>query len=261
MPYWIYSNENIPSERSPDFVDMLYFTEANDLQDEDPSASTLGEDLVETSSPPPYFSNGGLSWGDSLHVFALSSPDLLRPNRELDRNNGAIRSKPLSPPRRNRCRPIVSRRYTGQPDDGLLDIITRLSSVFEDVEEYKCLLACRDESAQMLLDLFQMVRKPCLYAHQNVYSAHLQLLITPHLEPSFKRHLVVAVQRLSQNSGLYPTCFGLDDIQLVGEHPVAAGSFGDIYKGKGQHVCLKVIRIYQASRVNYLLKVIIHFPP
>lgn len=67
----------------------------------------------------------------------------------------------------------------------------------------------------------------------------------------------MAVQRLSKNSGLYPACFILDNVKLVGEDPVAAGGFADIYKGnlQDQHVCLKVIRIYQASRVDYLLKV------
>lgn len=77
------------------------------------------------------------------------------------------------------------------------------------------------------------------------------------MDANFKRHLIVAEQRLSKKSGLYPTCFQLDHIQLAGEYPVAAGSFGDIYKGtiENQNVCLKVIREYQVSRVDYLMKV------
>lgn len=56
---------------------------------------------------------------------------------------------------------------------------------------------------------------------------------------------------------MYPSCYGLKAIELVGDHPVAAGSFADIYKGssQGQLVCMKVIRIYEASQVDYLLKV------
>ncbi|KAF9457681.1 kinase-like domain-containing protein [Collybia nuda] len=123
-------------------------------------------------------------------------------------------------------------------DEGFRSITTKLTAVFEDVTQYKRLLKCGGENAQRLLDLFQA------------------LLYSSELDTGLRRRLVVAVQRLSQHSGLYPTCFGLEGVQLVGEDPVTAGSFGDIYRGslQQQQVCLKVIRIYQASRVDYILK-------
>lgn len=43
----------------------------------------------------------------------------------------------------------------------------------------------------------------------------------------------------------------------VGDQPLAAGGFADIHKGliKDKSVCLKVIRLYQVSQVDYVLKV------
>ncbi|KAF9459862.1 kinase-like domain-containing protein, partial [Collybia nuda] len=68
--------------------------------------------------------------------------------------------------------------------------------------------------------------------------------------------LVTAVQRLSDRSGLYPTCFNIDSVELVSETPVAHGGFGDIFQGvfNGQSVCLKTIRLYQHSQVEYFMK-------
>lgn len=44
---------------------------------------------------------------------------------------------------------------------------------------------------------------------------------------------------------------------MISENPLTAGSFADIFKGyfKGQSVCMKVIRIYQATQVDHFLKV------
>lgn len=58
-------------------------------------------------------------------------------------------------------------------------------------------------------------------------------------------------------SGLYPKCFALENVNLSSDIPPAAGSFADVYKGshQGQAVCLKVIRLYEAPRVDYTLKV------
>jgi len=62
---------------------------------------------------------------------------------------------------------------------------------------------------------------------------------------------------LSKRSGLYPNCLVLNDVKKVGDHPVAAGGFGEIWKGLigGQIACLKVVKIYGDSDVQKLLKV------
>ncbi|KAG6828686.1 hypothetical protein H0H87_001265, partial [Tephrocybe sp. NHM501043] len=122
--------------------------------------------------------------------------------------------------------------------DKIRNLVTRLAAIFDDLSRYKKLLECQDAHAQRLLDTFQT------------------LLDTPGLSSKFKRNLLVATQRLSRSAGLYPKCYDLEDIEMVEDHPIAAGSFADIYKGRflGQAVCLKVIRVYQTSHVQSFLK-------
>jgi serine/threonine protein kinase len=62
---------------------------------------------------------------------------------------------------------------------------------------------------------------------------------------------------LAHGSGLYPECLVQKDIQIVSEHPVAGGSFGDVYKGlmKGHLVAVKALRIFQDSDIVQLFKV------
>ncbi|GLB34347.1 putative CAP_GLY [Lyophyllum shimeji] len=117
-------------------------------------------------------------------------------------------------------------------------VVARLTAVFKNVQQYKQLLSHRDSEAQRLLDIFQT------------------LLDTNGLSAEFRRNLLVATQRLSKRSGVYPTCYKLKDVELISEHPVAAGSFADVHKGRllGQTVCLKVIRLYQTSHVTSFLQ-------
>lgn len=73
---------------------------------------------------------------------------------------------------------------------------------------------------------------------------------------------MVAINRLSQKTGLYPTCYSLNNVEVDGKDPIAGGSFGDIFKGRlgTQCVCLKVVRLFQNSQVLELLKVRCDFP-
>ncbi|KAJ6531271.1 kinase-like domain-containing protein, partial [Mycena capillaripes] len=68
--------------------------------------------------------------------------------------------------------------------------------------------------------------------------------------------ILKALLRLSRASGLHPRCFALPELQKVG-HQVAAGGFGDLWKGlvRGQSVSVKVMRVLQNARVETLLKV------
>ncbi|KAG6906540.1 hypothetical protein DXG01_013248, partial [Tephrocybe rancida] len=76
------------------------------------------------------------------------------------------------------------------------------------------------------------------------------------LGDDFRRALIVATQRLSTKSGLYPICYELKDVIRHDNLPVTAGGFADIYKGmlEGQVVCLKTIRIYQDTQIEHVLK-------
>lgn len=68
---------------------------------------------------------------------------------------------------------------------------------------------------------------------------------------------MLALIKLSRASGLYSQPIVRDDIQLFGTDAVAAGRFGDVWKGvysKDELVAVKTLRIYKATDVNKLLK-------
>ncbi|KAJ7826998.1 kinase-like domain-containing protein [Mycena olivaceomarginata] len=66
-----------------------------------------------------------------------------------------------------------------------------------------------------------------------------------------RSRLSKALIRLSRASGLHPTCFPLTDVQIKGKQ-VAAGAFGDIWKGlvRGQIVAVKTVRLFQDNEVR-----------
>ncbi|KAG6823958.1 hypothetical protein H0H92_008469 [Tricholoma furcatifolium] len=115
-------------------------------------------------------------------------------------------------------------------DPQVTALITRLRLVLcddEHVDAYKKLLKKRGSEAQSLLDVLQ------------------KLLNLSGLESSFCRRILVAIQRLSNRSGLYPTSYELKDVVTMDEHPVDFGGFADIFRGmcEDQKVCLKAIRL------------------
>ncbi len=67
----------------------------------------------------------------------------------------------------------------------------------------------------------------------------------------------MALVRLSEKTGLYPECLVLTGLDKVGEHPVAAGSFGEVWQGMlcEQEVSVKVVKVYLRNDVEKLLKV------
>ncbi|KAJ7847197.1 kinase-like domain-containing protein, partial [Mycena leptocephala] len=102
----------------------------------------------------------------------------------------------------------------------------RLDKLLQDKASYTRFLACRDTSAQRLLDLLQDVG----------------------------RRLFKALWRLSGISQLHPKCFTLPDLQR-GKH-VAGGSFSDVYKGllRGEDVAIKKMRVFGEANVDTVLK-------
>ncbi|KAJ7130868.1 kinase-like domain-containing protein [Mycena filopes] len=61
--------------------------------------------------------------------------------------------------------------------------------------------------------------------------------------------------KLSRASGLHPHCFALTGLQKIGRQ-VAAGGFGDIWKGlvRGQSVSVKIVRLFEDSDIQAALK-------
>ncbi|KAJ7795792.1 kinase-like domain-containing protein [Mycena olivaceomarginata] len=109
----------------------------------------------------------------------------------------------------------------------LYDLEEQLVAIFRGSESYKSFLACRGDLAQRLLDL-------------------LQDLLDSFPESSARPRLSKALERLSRASGLHPTCFPLTGLQKIGQQ-VAAGGFGDIWKGLvgGQSVSVKIMRLFE----------------
>jgi len=141
----------------------------------------------------------------------------------------------------------------------LQEITQQLAFILGDVSRYRKLLHCRGEQAQALLDFLQMAS---LLAHRFVvqfpYATHtIQASDNPALDAHLRRSLVVAMQRLSAKTSLYPKVFDFKGISLVEDNPVFAGGFADIYKGRlgDRFVCLKMIRVFESSQVDYVVKV------
>lgn len=76
------------------------------------------------------------------------------------------------------------------------------------------------------------------------------------IHPKYKPRHIKALITLSKQSGLVPDCLILNGVEVEG-HAVAAGGFGDVYKGrlKTQEIALKVLKVYQKSDMQKLLKV------
>jgi hypothetical protein len=76
------------------------------------------------------------------------------------------------------------------------------------------------------------------------------------INPAYKSRHLKALVRLSRASGLYPECLVLKGMDIEGD-AVAGGSFGDVHRGhlNGQEIAVKVLRVYQKSDMDNLLKV------
>ncbi|KAG6807441.1 hypothetical protein H0H92_007534, partial [Tricholoma furcatifolium] len=114
----------------------------------------------------------------------------------------------------------------GLHNPDIASLVNRMRFVLCNVEPYKRLVQCQGKDAQTLLDSLQ------------------KLLDIPGLDPLFKRSVLIAIQRISMRTGLYPTCYELKDVVQDSEYPVNSGGFADIFKGRfqGKIVCIKMNR-------------------
>ncbi|KAG6908633.1 hypothetical protein DXG01_003811 [Tephrocybe rancida] len=117
-------------------------------------------------------------------------------------------------------------------------VTAQAQHILGDTALCRALLRARGPDAQLLLNIFQWV------------------LDDPSLVDDLRRRLIVATQRLSIKSGLYPICYELKDVVREDQDPVTGGGFADIYKGSfgGQAVCLKTLRVYQDTQIKHVLK-------
>ncbi|KAF7763880.1 hypothetical protein Agabi119p4_8417 [Agaricus bisporus var. burnettii] len=124
-----------------------------------------------------------------------------------------------------------------------------LSVTLRDQAKRQALFQLRGPKAQSLID----------WLNSNLdFGPESQSLSDPDFrdaaEPWLFKHTVIVLRKLCEVSMLYPTCHILDNVQDISLE--SGGGFCDIHRGhyKGQVICLKVVRIYQKSKVEDLLK-------
>jgi len=80
------------------------------------------------------------------------------------------------------------------------------------------------------------------------------------VDPALRRRHVKALIRLSGATGLYPECLVLGGIEIMGD-AVGGGGFAEIFKGRlqDQEIAVKVLRVYQKSDLEKLLKVTLKY--
>jgi hypothetical protein len=64
------------------------------------------------------------------------------------------------------------------------------------------------------------------------------------MDPAFRPRHIKALLTLTKASRLYPQCLVLKEIDM-GPHPVAVGTFGDVFKGllHDQVIAVKTLRV------------------
>lgn len=91
-----------------------------------------------------------------------------------------------------------------------------------------------------------------------------QLLLDPDFstsaEPWLRKYTLITLRRICQNTLLYPQSYVLNDIKDASH--LDGGGFCDIYRGSynEQVLCLKVVRLFQKSDKDKMLKVRGGFP-
>ncbi|KXN92263.1 Serine/threonine-protein kinase B-raf [Leucoagaricus sp. SymC.cos] len=123
-------------------------------------------------------------------------------------------------------------------DQTQVQVIEKLSQTLQDSESRKALRNLKDDRAQLMIDY--------------MYSVLLEPALLP---PGMRKYWLIALYKLSKASLLYPHCYFLKDITCNSQE--SCGGFSDIYKGRSgeQDLCLKVVRLYQKSHTDAMLKI------
>ncbi|KAG7098234.1 hypothetical protein E1B28_000200 [Marasmius oreades] len=69
----------------------------------------------------------------------------------------------------------------------------------------------------------------------------------PEISTELRSSIFKIMLKLSKHSDVTPECLNIKNVTREGEHPIGAGGFGDVWKGKVRQtiVCLKVVRNFQ----------------
>ncbi|KAG6898447.1 hypothetical protein C0993_006830 [Termitomyces sp. T159_Od127] len=115
-------------------------------------------------------------------------------------------------------------------------IITRLGAIFNDKIQFKRLLESKGTKAQKFLDAFQT----------------FEILDLSEIASDFRYDVIIAIQELSRRSGLIPTCYMLQDVEIdISASFATKEVLPDLYKGHllGRTVSLKALR-FQSNIKN-----------
>ncbi|KAF5353078.1 hypothetical protein D9758_008757 [Tetrapyrgos nigripes] len=128
--------------------------------------------------------------------------------------------------------------HSGQQVVNADTVLTQLKLILDNKEEYRKLLAQRGELAQSLLDLLQTLSD------------------YPSVNRRLRSKIFDAMIRLSRSAKLHPSCLSLSNVEKVGDHPMAGGGFGDIWRASiaGHKACMKVVRIFDRANIDKFLK-------
>ncbi|KAG6809011.1 hypothetical protein H0H92_001984 [Tricholoma furcatifolium] len=109
-----------------------------------------------------------------------------------------------------------------------------LDAILNNLEYHRRLISRDRSSTQRILDAFQLLLDTKKFQH-------------------CRTQLIAVMRRISENSGLYPAHFFLEDgVTNTVEGPITAGGFADIYKAhfQGRQLCLKLTRRLEVNYVN-----------
>ncbi|KAF9260104.1 hypothetical protein L218DRAFT_873034 [Marasmius fiardii PR-910] len=117
-------------------------------------------------------------------------------------------------------------------------VLQHVQVIVDNEQQRKELLKANGNNAQEWLDLFQL------------------LADYPNNTTILRSWIFKLMIRLSRRSGLHPQCLTIQNVEKLGNYPVGGGSFGDVWKGQFRKrlVCLKVIRAFETSDVQLILK-------
>ncbi|KAJ8077726.1 hypothetical protein PM082_002159 [Marasmius tenuissimus] len=138
------------------------------------------------------------------------------------------------------------------------ETLHQIHAFFEDPQKCRKVLETQDDEAQRWLDLLQMVGIETAFGQEFLLNVILmsQLFDYPGIASQSRSTIHKLMLRLSKGSGLCPKCLKINNVEKLGKAPIAAGGFGDVWKGKiaDQLVCLKVARVYENSDIQTLAK-------
>ncbi|KAK1223868.1 Rho guanine nucleotide exchange factor [Marasmius sp. AFHP31] len=120
------------------------------------------------------------------------------------------------------------------------DSMLRVWKFFKDEQKCRRVIQLKGDKAQRWLDLLQALMDNSGYPRPT------------------RSNIFKVMLHLSKNSGMYPECLTIKNVEKLGEHPVAGGGFGDVWKGRvaEQTVCLKIVRVFNASDLQRLVKAV-----